>query len=243
MSDKKIFTPREAALAVLAKAESLYKSSTLAKKYEGFKAVEESAAKSGASDPAAVAAAVGMKKYGKKNFENHAHEGKKFKKSDENPDAKEDADLGEKVEQDVHEHEQQNPEAEAKEGEGQEPQMKGHMKLAKFMGRMDYKKGQKSKEMDKSEETRKGVLNEDASKMSGKTGTVRGTTESNQNQTGVNQTGNNGRSGGMSDAGNMVRNAQFSTPKGAAEAKQGAKSIHEKTLNQIHQMSKPKLPG
>lgn len=112
----------------------------LAKKYEGFEAVKESAAKSGASDPAAVAAAVGMKKYGKKRFEEHAHEGKKFKKSDEmgnNPDAAADAQLGEKVEQDVQQHEQGN----------QDPAhtMKGHIKLAKFMGRMDHKKEQSAK--------------------------------------------------------------------------------------------------
>lgn len=34
--------------------------------YMGFKAVEESAAKSGARNPAAVAAAIGRKKYGKR---------------------------------------------------------------------------------------------------------------------------------------------------------------------------------
>lgn len=34
--------------------------------YEGFKAVEASAKKSGARNPAAVAAAVGRRKYGKK---------------------------------------------------------------------------------------------------------------------------------------------------------------------------------
>ncbi len=42
-----------------------------------FKAVEKSAAKSGASDPAAVAAAVGMKKYGKTKMESMAKAGKK----------------------------------------------------------------------------------------------------------------------------------------------------------------------
>lgn len=42
-----------------------------------FKAVERSAAKSGASDPAAVAAAVGMRKYGKKKMESLASAGKK----------------------------------------------------------------------------------------------------------------------------------------------------------------------
>jgi len=42
-----------------------------------FKAVEKSAAKSGASNPAAVAAAVGMKKYGVKKMESMAQAGKK----------------------------------------------------------------------------------------------------------------------------------------------------------------------
>lgn len=42
-----------------------------------FKAVEKSAAKSGARDPAAVAAAAGMKKYGKGRMEAMAAKGKK----------------------------------------------------------------------------------------------------------------------------------------------------------------------
>lgn len=42
-----------------------------------FKAVEKSAAKSGASDPAAVAAAAGIKKYGKAKMEKMAQAGKK----------------------------------------------------------------------------------------------------------------------------------------------------------------------
>lgn len=42
-----------------------------------FKAVEASAAKSGASDPAAVAASVGMKKYGKAAMAKMAAAGRK----------------------------------------------------------------------------------------------------------------------------------------------------------------------
>lgn len=42
-----------------------------------FKAVEEKAAKSGARNPAAVAAAAGMKKYGKAKMEKMAVAGKK----------------------------------------------------------------------------------------------------------------------------------------------------------------------
>lgn len=42
-----------------------------------FKAVERSAAASGARNPAAVAAAVGIKKYGKKKMESMAAKGRK----------------------------------------------------------------------------------------------------------------------------------------------------------------------
>jgi hypothetical protein len=42
-----------------------------------FKKVEEEAKKSGAKNPAAVAAAVGMKKYGKAKMEKMAQKGKK----------------------------------------------------------------------------------------------------------------------------------------------------------------------
>ena len=45
-----------------------------------FKAVEASAAKSGARNPAAVAAAAGMKKYGKAKMESMAQAGRKRKK-------------------------------------------------------------------------------------------------------------------------------------------------------------------
>ena len=46
--------------------------------YQGFKAVEASAAKSGARNPAAVAAAVGRKKYGAKKFNRAASQGRKL---------------------------------------------------------------------------------------------------------------------------------------------------------------------
>lgn len=45
-----------------------------------FKEVEKSVAKSGASNPAAVAAAVGMKKYGKEKMEKMAQAGKRKSK-------------------------------------------------------------------------------------------------------------------------------------------------------------------
>jgi len=87
----------------------------LEKKYEGFKAVEESAKESGARDPAAVAAAVGRKKYGKEAFQHAAAKGKKMGKA-ENPDEKEDAQLGEDVEGLCEKHMLENKDAERKEG-------------------------------------------------------------------------------------------------------------------------------
>jgi hypothetical protein len=198
----KIFTPREAALQVLKKAEELYKSSSLAKgdwakihsklKREGYS--EESADK---IDGAIKA---------------------KMNKSDEqgnNPDEKADADLGEKVEQDVQQHEESNEDpAHAK------PEMKGHIKLAKFMGRMEHKKGQKSKEMDKAE-----------------TGHEKGV------HTAIGGTDKAGA--GMSNAGADARagtqNARINDSSG--RAMNSAKSQHKQVLDQIHQMTKPKLPG
>lgn len=125
MSDKK-FTPKEAAVAVLKKAEELYKASNLAKgdwakihsklKREGYS--EESADKI----DGAIKAKLG--------------------KSDEagnNPDEKADAALGEKVEQDVQEHEDKNADP------AHEAPMKGHIKLAKFMGAMEQKRGTRAK--------------------------------------------------------------------------------------------------
>lgn len=47
---------------------------------ESFAAVEAAAKKGGASNPAAVAASVGFKKYGKRRMEKAAHEGKPVKK-------------------------------------------------------------------------------------------------------------------------------------------------------------------
>lgn len=46
-----------------------------------FAAVKATAAKSGAKDPAAVAAAAGMKKYGKQKMEQMAQSGKAAKKT------------------------------------------------------------------------------------------------------------------------------------------------------------------
>ena len=131
MASEKKYTPEEARLAVLAKAQELYKASNLAKgdwakihsklKREGYS--EESADK---IDGAIKA------KMNKSDEEGH------------NPDEKADAALGEEVEKDVAEHEEEN-----KDPAHAEAPMKGHIKLAKFMGRMEHKRGEQAKEVQK----------------------------------------------------------------------------------------------
>lgn len=150
MSSEKKITPKEAALAVLKKAEELYKSSTLAKgdwakihsklKREGYS--EESADKIDGAIKAKL-----NKGEMKKDMPSPSPSpmptinqqiGSPFGKSAEdgaNPDAKADAELGEKVEQDVQQHEEQNADP------AHETPMKGHIKLAKFVGAIEQKRG------------------------------------------------------------------------------------------------------
>ena len=138
MSDKK-YTAVEAARAVLAKASELYQASTLAKgelaKGDWAK-IHSKLKKEGYSEESADKIDGAIKA--------------KMGKSEEqaNPDEQQDAQLGEQVEDAVHQHEATS-EHPGQHADGS--QMKGHIKLAKFMGRMEHKKGQKSNEMDKGE--------------------------------------------------------------------------------------------
>jgi hypothetical protein len=70
---------REMAIAAKLGAERGMKEEAepMAEKYMGFKAVMAAAKKGGARDPAAVAAAIGRKKYGKEKFQAMAAAGKK----------------------------------------------------------------------------------------------------------------------------------------------------------------------
>lgn len=222
MSDKK-YTPQEAAILVLKKTQELYNESPLAKgewskihnKLESEGYSKESADKIDGSIKAKVEA---------KKLKKDEDMGSNMAMSEENPDEKEDAELGEKVEREVEDHEESN--------EDPKHEMKGHIKLAKFMGRMEHKRGQQSKEMDKGE---------NASQMSGKSGKL--ATAETGHEKGINVKGNQGSSQGISEAGSAVRNAPHSMPNKASSLMSGAKDAHKETLNQIHQMSKPKLPG
>jgi len=64
--------------AVEAKGDIMEAVKSLEEKYMGFKAVEKAAKKGGAENPAAVAASIGRKKYGKAKFQKAAAAGKKL---------------------------------------------------------------------------------------------------------------------------------------------------------------------
>jgi hypothetical protein len=195
MSDNKKFTPKEAAMLVLAKAQELYKNSNLAK-----------------GDWAKIHSKLERQGYSKESADKIDGAIKaKMNKSDEsgnNPDAKADAQLGEKVEQDVQQHEAAN--------DAPEHKMKGVHKLLKFEGRMELKKSQKAKEMDKAETGHeKGVH------------TVSRSVGWSKQPLG---------SEGMSEAGRNVR-------LGGSGNKIGAQDEHNKVKAQMQAMPKPKLPG
>jgi len=138
MADNKI-SPRDAAIAVLQKAEQMYKESSLAK--GEWKKIHDKLEREGYSKESADKIDGSIKaKLGK--AENPMQ---KMGMSEQNPDEKADAKLGEEVEQDVQQHEENNEDP-----KHAEPKMKGHIKLAKFMGRMEHKKGMKA--MDKGDD-------------------------------------------------------------------------------------------
>lgn len=83
---------------------------------------------------------------------------------------------------------------------------------------------------------------EDRSKMSGKTGMVRASTEANGNQKGVHQVGYKGSSGGISQAGSYTRDQKYSSGKTKADYKTHAKDEHKKVLAELKAQPKPNLP-
>jgi hypothetical protein len=138
MSDKK-YTPRETAIAVLKKAEELYRSSTLAK--GEWKHIHDKLKREGYSEESADKIDGAIKAKMGKSEETPANPDQNPAAA--NPDEKADAALGEQVEQEVQAHEASNKDPEHHE--------KGSYKLAKFMGKMEMKKGSKSAPMDKAD--------------------------------------------------------------------------------------------
>ena len=76
------------------------------------------------------------------------HSELKKAEDEKNPDAKEDAQLGEKIEEDVVQHLDQNPAAHQEEG-----RFKGHIKLSKFIGYIQGKKSAKGMNQDSGNNT------------------------------------------------------------------------------------------
>ncbi len=149
-----------------------------------------------------------------------------------NPDEQADADLGEKVEQEVAQHESQNEDPSHRE--------KGSYKLAKFMGRRDHKRGMQGKEMDKSVEK----------DMSG--GQKRGPEgfpkyqEQAQNEKGVHTpvSGVTQFPGGKgtSKAGDFTKDRYAGKPTFSGKD-HPAINEHKKVLSEMQSQPKPKLPG
>ena len=118
MADDKKISPKEAAVAVLKKFIEL---STASTKVATLRKDEEPAPADGGQTI-------------------NSQIGNPFGKSDE----KQDAELGEKVENDVEQHMEHNKDAEQQEGhEMPNDHMKGHIKLAKFIGHIQGKKSVK----------------------------------------------------------------------------------------------------
>lgn len=204
MADKK-YSPKEAALAVLQKAQELFQLSPLAK--GEWNKIHNKLEKEGYSKESADKIDGSIKAKMNKSEDPMA-----MGMSEKNPDEKQDAQLGEQVENDVHAHEATASDP----GQHAEPEMKGHIKLAKFMGRMEHKKGQKAaSEIDKSE-----------------TGHEKGVA-----------TADDAGSPGTSAAGGMVRTASNAAPGFAKDTIVGnAKKASVGRMMENSQI-KPKLPG
>jgi len=168
MAEDKKISPRNAAIAVLKKFEELLVKAEKEHKHIGWNKLHSKLEDEGYSKESAdkIAGSIKAKVHPAKKSESLKKEdatppaasspsqaggqtinsqiGYPFGKSDENPDEKQDAALGEKVEQDVEQHMIDNKEAEQKEGHPiMQDHVKGHIKLAKFMGHIEGKKSAK----------------------------------------------------------------------------------------------------
>lgn len=230
MADKK-YTPQEAAVAVLKKAEELYRASSLAK--GDWKKIHDKLEREGYSKESAdkidgsIKAKLGkgeLKKDGQTLGARIGFPGAPATAPSPAPtpspsatpmgksDEMQKMGISEKPVEKMGMSEDAPME---KMGMSEAP-MKGHIKLAKFMGRMEHKRGQKSKEMDK-----------------GETGYEKG----------INTSGS--ATGGQSRMGNHVvaaRDAKHDYGGGKVHSLD-AKNVAKDKLSEMKQMPKPKLPG
>lgn len=156
MSNDKKISAKEAGIAVLKKFEQLLVKAEKEGKHIGWAKLHSKLEREGYSKESAdkidgaIKAKMGksdMKKDLEDSSSDDMNPGSNMDKSDEpkNPDEKADADLGEKVENDVEQHMQENKAAEEQESHKiiENDHVKGHIKLAKFMGHIEGKRSSK----------------------------------------------------------------------------------------------------
>jgi len=243
MADEKKFSAQEAALAVLKKAEEILAKAAKSKSYMPNKVsstgpeFENYTFQSGVHAPhsqKAVSDAVhaGRKDVksgmGSKEAVKESHKAKlaelkampkpELKSEEANPDQAADAKLGEEVAHKVADHIAADPASHEDLLSG----MKGHIKLAKFMGRMEHKRSMRAEDQKMSPEA----------EMDKSTGHEKGVHTHNHEGPG------NSPAGSFSSA---AVKGNTSLPK--QELNSAAKDEHKKVLSEQKAMPKPKLPG
>ena len=221
----KKYTPKEAAIAILKKAEELYGASTLAKAETGQEKGVHTQNKTFA--PNSGVSQAGGPQYRKQSYSADSKEAKMA--NDASKDKHKEV-LGEMKAM-------PKPNIPEPMGKAEAP-MKGHMKLARFVGRMDAKKEQKAKEIDKSQDV--------STEPSGYQRSV-GVSQ----VSGVHTGGSGSKAGGLARSGKShidhaksgnASNSKVSAAVGKDSLNQ-SKDDHKQVLGQMKAMPKPKLPG
>lgn len=240
MADKK-FTPKEAAIAVLQKAEQLYKSSNLAKADTINKPVKQMSSFTHDSEKRGSGHNLGGVSEAGEELRERKRMGlsqrptiKEHKRifSDMKSMPKPKLDKSEELKKGDMPAASPSPaptpmptinqQIGSPFGKSEAP-MKGHIKLAKFMGAMEAKRGQRPGAMDKGEP--------DRGKETGY-------------EKGVNTKGNfHAGKPGQSHAGDKIEETSYLSPRGSQGAIDQAKGQHKQVLSDMKSMPKPKLPG
>lgn len=226
MSDKNI-SPRQAALAILAKAAEIVKKHKLAKATGHERGVHTTPAwqpeKGKSYAGTAARASATSSSPGEAKFQNEeAKESHKQVIGDLKAQPKPNLEKDDEASNDMEMSE-----------DAQASHTKGHIKLAKFVGRMDQKRGKPTLEIDKTDEN--------PAQMSGTSGQL--ASKETGHEKGINVKGNRGVSHGISEQGGAVRDAPHQTSNQASASMANAKDQHKQTLGDMKQMPKPKLPG
>lgn len=230
MSDKKI-TPKEAALAVLTRANELFKASTLARGEVSLEKAEFNPNIKGVHNATGGASSAGIAARSAKRSMDHSKNTNASSPKIEREmargatkDAKgyhkevlgEMKQMSSKDKSGMGKSDEQGNNPDEKADPDHAMPMKGHMKLAKFMGRMEHKKGQK--EMDKGETGHEKGINLSAGVA------IPGTSNA----------------GYQARAAHEMKQAAVGDHKAMAA---GAKASHGQVLSDMKSQPKPKLPS